>query len=269
MPIVGVIAYPTMETVCNLARSIIMDDMAGATNTVGEGQILVDNLAISVTLGNFFNSALRELGRRLRIVGSPTLIRDNFIIQNLPVINGPMGSGVPDPTRQCNLGVTGFFDGLMWWPNIVLPADCLQVEVIWQRQSALQNTFTLMGQPARGLAGLNQGMSLGQWEWRQDGVWFNGAVTPIDIRLRYQGKLLDQYQSGVNLSQTYIPIMDCEEAMAFLIAKLFAMRQGSTTLPGIAQDAETAVNHLILEQSKRNQCTNYEPESFGSETLIL
>ena len=50
--IVDVSNFPTIATITNLVRSDVRDDMAGATNTLGEGQILVDNLGISVTMAN-------------------------------------------------------------------------------------------------------------------------------------------------------------------------------------------------------------------------
>ena len=59
--LVDVTNFPTIQTITNLVRSDVRDDMAGATNTLGEGQILVDSLGISVTMANFFNSAVREL----------------------------------------------------------------------------------------------------------------------------------------------------------------------------------------------------------------
>ena len=55
--------FPTIQTITNLVRSDVRDDMAGATSTIGEGQILVDNTSTSLTMANFFNSAVRELSR--------------------------------------------------------------------------------------------------------------------------------------------------------------------------------------------------------------
>ena len=55
MAVAGNNVFPSVETVLNLVRSLVMDDMAGATGEVGEGQIFVDNMAVSVTLSNFAN----------------------------------------------------------------------------------------------------------------------------------------------------------------------------------------------------------------------
>src|ERR1700744_3008053 len=92
-------AYPTIETVLNLVRSLVLDDMPGATGIVGQGQIYVDDMSVSVTLSNFFNAALRELCRDLRTSQGPMLIRDNVIVTGLTPINGPNGLAAPDPAR--------------------------------------------------------------------------------------------------------------------------------------------------------------------------
>src|SRR6185312_1735080 len=95
--LVDVTSYPSVQTITNLVRSDVRDDMAGATGTIGEGQILVDNLNVSVTMANFFNSAVRELSRQLRLQNAPMLITDNYIIENIPPLNGPQGLQVADP----------------------------------------------------------------------------------------------------------------------------------------------------------------------------
>ena len=268
-PIIGTTNYPSMQTICNLARSVVQDDMAGATGTVGEGQVLVDNLAISVTLGNLFNSALRWLTREMRISENPTLIRDNYILLNMPVVNGPQGSAVPDPTVQVNLFFQGFFDGTQWWPNWVLPQDCIKVDEVQERQTNSNGAFFPMSQPGRSLAGINQGVLNGEWEWRQDGIWMRGTTQNADLRLRYQMRLPDIYQPSVDLNYTYVPVMQCEEAMAFRIAYLFAQRQGSAMLPEIKANMMAAMSALTNEDIKRAQGADYPVPQFGTESLTL
>jgi hypothetical protein len=258
-------AYPSMELICDLVRSMVQDDMAGATGTVGEGQILVDNLAVSVTLGNFFNSALRKICRRLRTSTGPMLIRDNYVIENLPVVNSNLGASTPNPAVQVSLGFTGFFDGLQMHSGFILPVDCLMVEEVWERATASNRSFHKMGQPPFGLRGRNQHIEMHEWEWRGDQVVMPGSLQNRDIRLRYQGKLLNLYQKNVDLSNTFVPILDCEEAMANEIARLFASRQGSEQLPTVATEAEASIKLLCLEQTKRNQGMEYEPTIFGQE----
>lgn len=269
MPIVGTNNYPSIETVTNLARSFVLDDMPGASDTVGEGQIFVDALSVSVTMQNFFNSALRELCRQLRIVDSPTFIRDNYILTGLPIVNGPQGSGTPDPAVQQYLSFTGFFDGSLIWPNFTLPADCYQVEVVWERITGSNNPFCQMTQPARALQSGNQGVSWGEWEWRNDQIWIRGALQPNDMRIRYQSNLQNIWQAGVDVSQTYIAILNCEESLAAKIAKNIAVRNAPERYAMISDLEKMHTNNLILEQSKRAQGYDYCPREFGNEDPIL
>ncbi len=267
--IAGNFVYPSMLDVLNLVRSMVQDDMAGATGEVGEGQVFVDNTDVSVTMMNFFNSALRELCRRLRLTSYPGLIRDMYILLGLPPINGSLGVGVPDPMRQQNLGFTGFFDGLVYWSDYTLPNDCIMVDELWERTAGTDNVFTPMTQPARALNNQYQLLKNGQWEWRTDGVWFCGTTQSIDLRIRYQSRFNNQFEPGVDLATLYVPIIDCEEAMALLIAKRIAIRQGAPMLQVIAADCEAAINHLSAETTKRAQGIDYNPQSFGSEVMGL
>src|ERR1700678_4525245 len=114
--IVGTANYPTLLTVMNRVRALIDNSSAGATDTPGERQIVSESPTISpFTLSNL-NASIRELYRRLRNAGDPELIKDNYILQSLPVVNGPQGSGVPDSTVQCQLSTSGFYDGTQVWP---------------------------------------------------------------------------------------------------------------------------------------------------------
>jgi hypothetical protein len=106
--VVGVNQFPSLEDVTNLVRSLVNDDGAGATDTVGEGQIFVDNPSISPAMQRLLNASLKELYRELRIAGDPTLIADNYVLTNLPVIFGPEGQGVASPETQQSLGFQGF-----------------------------------------------------------------------------------------------------------------------------------------------------------------
>ncbi len=269
-PVVGLTIYPTILGITNLVRSLVMDDMAGA-GPIGSGQIFVNDTTVSVTLQNFFNSSARTLARRLRLTESPSFIRDNYVLLNCPVVNGPQGSGVADPMVQCALTYTGFFDGTQIWPNFTLPADCLQVLEAWERQSGSNFTFVPMTNAPFGLPGISQGVLNGQWEWRQDAMWFRGTLSAVDIRLRCKTKISDLWQNGINLATTYLNIQDSNEAMAYLIAEQIAERQvpGTPTHQAISAKAEKQVQMLITEQTKDAQGQNYSIPEFGSETIRL
>lgn len=263
--VVDVTSYPTIQTITNLVRSDVRDDMAGATNTVGEGQILVDNTTVSVTMANFFNSAVRELCRRLRIVQAPMLIADNYIIRNIPPMNGPMGFQVADPSVQVYVAFNGYYDGTEWHATYGLPQGCFQVLRCWERETSSNDVFNDMGEPSDGLAGIYQTNGWGRWEWRQDMVCLPGSLDYRDLRIRYLMILNALFVANANPATTYLPIMDCEEAVARIIDRLYAARQGGGNYEMRKGEADSAVNDLITEQVHRKQGQNYATNAYGNE----
>ncbi len=263
--VVDVTSFPTIQTITNLVRSDIRDDMAGATDTVGEGQILVDNVATSVTMANFFNSAVRELCRKLRIVGAPMLIADNYIISNIPPINGPLGLQVADPSVQVYVGFNGYYDGTLWHATYGLPQGCYQVLRCWERQTASSNNFRDMGEPSNGLAGVNQTSGWGRWEWRQNMVCLPGSLDYRDLRLRYKMILNAMFVANADPATTYLPIMGCEEAVARIISRLYAARQGGAVYEMRKAEADSAVLDLLKEEVQLKQGQNYPTLAYGNE----
>jgi hypothetical protein len=263
--LVDVTNFPTIQTITNLVRSDVRDDMAGSTNTLGEGQILVDNLSISVTMANLFNSAVRELCRELRIQSATMLVADNYIIENIPPINGPMGLGVADPSVQVAFAANGYYDGTDWHASLGLPTGVYQVIRCCERQTASNDTFADMGEPAQGLAGVYQTQGWGRWEWRQNMVWTPGSLDNRDLRIRYTVKLQDQFVANVNPQTTYLTVMDCEEAIARKIERLYAVRQGGGMYEIRKAESDAATKAFLNQEVKMMQGQNYPTLAYGSE----
>jgi len=263
--LVDVSSFPTIQTITNLVRSDVRDDMPGATDTVGEGQILIDNMNISVTMANFFNSAVRELSRQLRLQNAPMLIRDNYIIANIPPINGPQGLAVADPSVQVGIGTNGYYDGTEWHASYALPSDVFQVIRCWERRSASNDVFVDMGQPSDGMAGLYQGQGWGRWEWRGDMVWTPGSLDTRDLRIRYLMMLTTQFVANINPAELYLPIKDCEESIARKIGRMYARRQGGSMYEIALQEEKSATNDFLNQHIHQKQGTNYLTKGYGSE----
>lgn len=264
--VVQITDFPTIQTITNLVRSDVRDDMAGATGTIGEGQILVDNMQTSITMSNFFCSAMRELGRQLRLQNAPMLIRDNYIISNIPPINGPQGLQVADPSVQVAIGSNGYFDGTLWHASLRLPGDVYEVVRCWERQTSSNDTFADMGEPANGMAGCYQTQGWGRWEWRNDMVWTPGSLDNRDLRIRYLMLLQAQFVANVNPATTYLPIKDCEESVARKIGRMYARRQGGTLYQMAQQEEKDATNDFLNQIVHRKQGTNYETLAYGNES---
>jgi hypothetical protein len=257
--------YPSLQEIANQVRTILNDDGAGATGTVGEGQIVVNNSAISVKLPNAMNLAIGQVHRELRNSGSPLLIADNYIVTGLPVVNGVNGSAAPDASAQVCLGYTGFFDGTQMWPDYKLPINMLMPERMWQRQTGTNLPFTPMEQAQFGLAPVYQGVSLGQWEWRSDGLWMNGSTVNCDIRLRYQLKLNLFYGQNINYNTTYVPIQDCVAAVAYKAAYIIDFSLGSEVAPMLGAQADKEIAQLQNESVRRAQTIDYSRIPYGDD----
>jgi len=249
MPITPLTNYPTLENVANLLRTLVNDDGAGATGTVGEGQIVVDNQAISTKVLNALNSSLEWLYGALGNVGDPTLVADNYIVLNLPVVHGVNGIGSPDPSAQVSLGYAGFFDGTSWNSNYLLPTNLFEPIRIWQRMTGSNLPYMPLPQAQGGLDPNWQDNYLGAWEWRGDGIWMNGSIQNCDIRIRSRIKLPLFNGPNINFSTTYIPVQSCVNALAFKTASII---ESSLSNPeGATGRAAEADQHLfILRNSK-------------------
>ena len=266
--------FPSLLEIADLVRSFVDDDKRGATQTPGEGQILVNLTAGSgvtaaqlpqfVTLCRFMNSAIREVRRDCGIMGQPTFIRDNYLLLGLPPVNSSLGVGVMNPETQQALTNVGFFDGVNMNPQFTLPADILQPLELWERLTGTVNSFSEMRQSSGALRPRNQVSHLQDWEWRGNAIYFNGAILSRDVRIRYIGSLASLAISSANWSETYIPIPDCQEAVADKIAVRYARRLGSPQVADLNQQADRSM--LRLRQTvvrARQRINNLRPEFSG------
>lgn len=256
--------YPAIQEVTNLVRSQVQDDMAGANSVLGEGQIFPDDQTLSVTMGNFFNSALRTICRKLRSSTGPMLIRDNVQLLGLPPLVSPtMGPATPDPTVQVGITFVGYFNGLTFNNLFALPNDCLMVDRVWERLNGTNDNYQMLIQPSQGIATRWQSTYNCEWEWRQDGVWMPGSLEITDVRLRYQAQLPRIWTGNIDTSNTFIPINDCQDALAGLMVQQIGIRQGAALLPSALDWARDQVSDFLNEQTKREQGIPYHIKEFG------
>lgn len=261
MAIGGQANYPSLNQIANLTRSLVNDDKRGATGTPGEGQILTND---SVTLQNLMNSAIRETYRDVRIMGQPTLIKDNYILFGLPPINSALGIGVMNPAAQAALQFVGFFDGLMMNSLFTLPVDLILPLEMWERQAGTNNPFGLMRQSIGALAPRNQTYALADWEWRTDGIWLNGSTQSRDIRLRYIATFADLAAPGIDWTNTFVPILDSQEAIADKIAARYTARLGGAQQDYAIQRADRSILRLRQQITRARQMISFERPAYGN-----
>jgi len=265
--------YPTLQTVMDAVRLYQNDWQAGATSTPGEGQITTNT---SPQVMPALNAAIREMYRKLRNVGSPTLIRDNVLI-DLPA-NGATG-----PSIQTYLSQQGYFDGLTLNANPKLPSDLLYPLSLMEQQTGNNLPFVPMVQPQGGLpTAFDQGVYLQVWEWRGgatftagagggDALWFVGAIVPITIRIRYQASLTqftNPYPSyPLDFTATYVPLMDCEDYLALSVAFKISRAISGMTPPvtSIKEDLDAALFDLQNAITRRAQEIDYHRQPYASQ----
>lgn len=260
----------SLATIMNLVRSLVNDTQAGLTNTPGEGQVFTNNPAISPFTQPFLNSSIREVYRELRNIGDPTLIKDNIIISGLPVIDSPTnGPGAPDPAVQTYLSTSGYFDGTQLWSSFLLPSDCLYPECVWERETGSNNSFIEINQPQAGLPSRAQTTNLAEWEWRNSNIFFPGATTVRDIRLRYRCSLPTFFSSTLDFNSTFVPIPDCTDAVAYKTAVKYASMLGSPGLAMLQEQSAEQMRQLKNAITKRAQSINYQRLPFGNSSTDL
>jgi hypothetical protein len=263
MPVIDALAYPLVEDVMNLARAFVNDTQPGLTDTPGEGQILTDSPIVSPFTLPFLNSAIRTLHRDLELSGAPSIIRDNVIVSGLTPVNGPQGIGIQDPAVQCSLSYVGYDDGTTVNTLIVLPADVMAIERVWERSSGTNDQFQLVHEVQSGIGSQLQGNIFGTWEYRGDALWFPGSLTTRDIRLRYYA-VLPIVDPNSDFTATSITILDSTDALAYMIAALYSAARGGMGAGTLEAKAATEILKIKNRAVRRGQTVTHQRPPFGS-----
>jgi hypothetical protein len=283
MPIGYPNSYPFVEDAMLLARSLVNDTFPGATATPGEGQILTDSSTISPFTIPFINSAIRRVYRKLGNYGVASLLQDNYVLLNLPPIDGANGVGSPDPAAQVAITFSGYFDGTTLHNSLVLPPNTLAVMKMWERTNGSGNPFTEMTQSLDGLPSRNQVTYLGDWEWRGgsvlvsatptfgDSVYMVGCVQATDVRMRLRVSLPSKVSgSGADFATLQIPVLDCEDAVANYIAGFYTAARGEDDpdvlgRSKIFMDAgDQYTMELANQQIRQKQAVPYQRMAYGN-----
>lgn len=246
--IVSVSGYPSLETCAQLTRLHLMDFQ---NNGAG-----LQNIDTSAQIQIALPSAIRSLYREFRNFGAPQLLRDNYLV-TLPPVSSFVSP--PNPQVQVQLSSTGFWDGWQVFGNATLPTDILFPLEVYEQQAGISLPFVQMHRPQQGLTSRNQTFALGEYEWRQDSLWFVGALCSITLRIRYMARMTTFASfTGTDFTQTYILIQDCEEYIGWQTAALIASAVSGEN-PQTGSSATAAFMHakeemfLLRNQNSRDQ----------------
>src|SRR4029077_4918822 len=159
MPVVGSSAYNTAGQITSLVRSLLNDS---------QGNLFTDTVLLP-----YANSAYRKTQRALGNAGAGGFIQDDalLVVPAVAQVDTSLQVSLTDATAPPNQ----------------LPTDLLVPIKIWERSNGSSDDFVEMADLSQhgGLPSRAQGLTLGVWEWRGDGVYFLGATQDTQIRLRY------------------------------------------------------------------------------------
>lgn len=247
----GLEGAPSLQSICDLYRSIVNDTFDG-----GSGKINTDD---APWMKPFLNSAIRDLYSDLRMVADLRVVRDGYIVSNLPALTQG------DPSVQVALTYQGFFNGVTWNSAFLLPPDLLYLNKLWQRPSGTGSVYYPMLESPAGLTGTFQGQAMGGYEMRGNNeLWMTGALLNVDLRLRYTAIFPDLVGDEIDFSTTYVPIQDCTNAVAFKMVAYYAQRLSPDQFQLAESQAQKYTKKLISESVRYSQTKEYSRIPFNA-----
>ena len=237
MPIVpppAIPPYDEVETVLNFARVIAND--AGISIA---GNLLSDSQPYVLPM---LNLAWRKLQDRL---GNNSIesFPQEIILTGIPAQNA---ISFADPAVQAYINYSNYWDGIAGYSTIFLPGD-MQIPLrLWERVTGMNASFIPMVQAKDGLSSSVKTSYWGEWEWRDDAIYLKGANQALDLRIRYKRTLADMTSTA-----SYIPIIKCAVALAYLTVEIFAAGRGSVVLPVFSQGRDDAIKQLINQTTRK------------------
>ena len=248
-------SFANMEDILNNTRAIVND-----AYNAGAGEILTDTAPFTL---QYINSSLLELQDRLGNNAVVSLMVDNFIVSSLEVVP-------TDPSLQTYIDVNGYWSlnstgvPVLLDAALVLPVDLLSPEFLWERQTGSNLPFHPMRQPQEGLPSIQQGPTLNNWEWRGNAIWFNGATTLRDIRIRYR-KQEANIAEGTDYTTIEVDLPGAANALAYLIGYRYVMSRNPETAQLMRAAADYHILQIIKRAVRQKQGIEYRRPSYGNQ----
>jgi hypothetical protein len=258
--------FPTVSEVMELTRSLVNDTFPGIANT--QGRIFTNDAPFTLP---FLNSALRKVQRYLRAEGVTFPIEDGVVLGNIPPVV------TADPSVFINIGFSGTYNGTTTSASPALPGNCMQVVIVRQRVTGSNLQFVPMMQAQEGLPSGYQNQWLGMWEWRKYAIWMNGSLQAQDIMIRYLTGQPPIAAPAADFDTTNINILDCQDALANLMAVMYGSARGGNPegITNCKSEAQEAMDNMALEYVRRQQTVNYNRLSYqgggstdGTNTMV-
>lgn len=248
--------YGSVGDVLQLARVLIND--AFGPNGVEGDLLAVDQPGTPILL----ESAWEELQSEAADAGIETLVR-TIVIPAFPPVY------LIDSSVEVFIDWTGSFDGFTKYDqkddNPALPYNLIVPIKVWERQTGSGAEFIEIINSDGGFPEGQQTDRLRWYEWRGDKLWFKGATTQRDLKVRYIAYLPRLVEDGQPIDErTLVPIMRAWRAMAYLIASEFARPRGSQQADNLYALATAEIEKLANRTARRKATVSYRRKAFGS-----
>ena len=244
--------FPNLNDIMDLARSVVNDMYPGVGGT--RGRILTNDAPFTAP---YINSTLRTIQRKLRNEGVTWPIKDNVILTNMtPVV-------AADPSVNVYISYNGYFDGTTMHSDPHLPLDLIQPQLVWEQTAGSNLPFVLMEPLQSGMPSVIQGPWLGVWKWENYALYMPGSTATKNIRLRYTSGLPSLNAPAADFGTTPVMIVDCQEAMAFGIARLYALARGAGDISQLSAMFDEAIDDMATEWVRQMQNATYRRLAYG------
>lgn len=256
--------YSNLQSIADLFRASINDTFSnssgsGTGNGGGAGLVMPNS---NPDLLTFMRSSIYEMFSDLRNVGDPELIVDNYILEGLPALTDA------NPAVQVGLSYAGYFDGFQWHAQWKLPTGAARILTLWERQTNSNENFQVMQQQNAGIGGYMQGQRMRVWEMREGMVWMPGCLYQTDIRIRARiGYPVALSPVNLNFDTTYVPILDCANAVVAKMLVLYAKRFAPENYQMALSEENRLMDKLKLESVRQMQSVENQRAAFGDEAV--
>lgn len=243
MPIIQTSAYGSVEGVFKEARAIINDMLVSQA-----GEILTDSAPFMFPM---LNRAATYFELEMANNGVKTFTKET-VLTPLPACT------FTDPGLQVNVSDTGYFDGTVQHYPPSLPSDLLAPQLLWERQTGVQEQWVQMTEYPDGLPSLAPAARFGCWEWRQEAIYMPGAIQSNDLRLRYEGET-----AQFSTTNDTIMIRGAQSALASYLAALFVASRNPQAAAGFAAAGDDFTKKIVTSNVRAGNRMGVTRISYG------
>jgi len=238
----GATPYDTVNTVLNTVKTRL-----NALNKQ-QADILISNQPY---MQQCFNTGWRKFQAYIANKGYSKFIKE-VEIDNL----APKTS--LDPAVQTFIDWSGYNNGTVLDATKVLPQDLILPLNVWQRVTGQNALFSLICQWLDGMPSIQATPYNQTWEWRGDALYFTGANTALDIRIRYFNYVGDFIEAnGLPWYEQTVPVVRALDSLSLYVCAEIAGSRPDLELDTalFTSGAEAAANLIYNRDVRQKQRT--------------